>query len=165
MNRIFLGLGTNLGDRERNLQTALEKIKESVGNLASSSSVYETESWGFTSENKFLNMVVEVKTSLKPSGLLGRILMIESQMGRTREGKEYKSRIIDIDILFYNNRILTKKSLTVPHPGLQNRRFVLEPLCEIAPDFIHPVLKKSIGQLLTECKDESKVYKLKSLES
>ena len=162
MNRIFLGLGTNLGDRAKNLQAALEKIIESVGAVASSSSVYETEPWGFASENKFLNMVVEVKTLLKPSGLLGRILMIESQMGRTREGKEYKSRIIDIDILLYNNRILTKSALTVPHPGLQDRRFVLEPLAEIAPDFIHPVYKKSIKDLLIECNDEGKVYKLKS---
>ncbi len=162
MNRIFLGLGTNLGDRGKNLQTAIEKINESVGAVASSSSVYETEPWGFKAESKFLNMVVEVKTLLKPSGLLGRILMIESQMGRTREGKEYKSRIIDIDVLLYDNRILTKNALMVPHPGLQDRRFVLEPLAEIAPDFIHPVSKKSIKELLFECKDDSKVYKLKS---
>ncbi len=162
MRRVYLGLGTNLGDREKNLQSALEKINWNVGAVMVTSSVYETDPWGFTSENKFLNMVAEVKTDLKPSGLLGRILMIETLMGRTREGKEYKSRIIDIDILFYNNRILTKKALTVPHPGLQDRRFVLEPLCEIAPDFIHPVYKKNIKDLLIECKDESKVYKIKS---
>ena len=160
MNRIFLGLGTNLGDREKNLKDALEKINEIAGVVTSSSSVYETEPWGFTAENKFLNMVVEVKTMLRPSGLLGRILMIESQMGRTREGKEYKSRIIDIDILFYNNRILTKKVLKIPHPGLPDRRFVLEPLCEIAPDFLHPVLNKSIKDLLKDCTDSSRPVKL-----
>jgi 2-amino-4-hydroxy-6-hydroxymethyldihydropteridine diphosphokinase len=155
MNRVFLGLGTNLGDREQNLQVALEKIGENIGAVAASSSLYETEPWGFASENKFLNMAVEVRTNLKPSGLLGRILMIESQMGRIREGKEYKSRLIDIDILFYNDRIITKKVLLVPHPGIPERRFVLVPLCEIAPDLIHPVLNKSIRELLDECKDTS----------
>ena len=159
MNRIFLGLGTNLGDRRKNLRTAIEKITENIGEIKSASSVYETDPWGFKSENKFLNMVVEVHTTLKPSGVLGRILMIESLMGRTREGKEYKSRIIDIDILFYNDRILAKKALTVPHQGIHERRFVLEPLCEIAPGYIHPVLKKSIRDLLLECKDETGVFR------
>jgi len=159
MNRIFLGLGTNLGDRRKNLRTAIEKITENIGEIKSASSVYETDPWGFKSENKFLNMVFEVNTTLKPSGVLGRILMIESLMGRTREGKEYKSRIIDIDILFYNDRILAKKALTVPHQGIHERRFVLEPLCEIAPGYIHPVLKKSIRDLLLECKDETGVFR------
>ncbi len=160
MSRIYLGLGTNLGDREKNLKTAIEKIAENIGPVVGSSSVYETEPWGFTAEQKFLNMVVEVKTILKPSGLLGRILMIESLMGRTREGKEYKSRIIDIDILFYENRVIKNKALQVPHPGLTDRRFVLVPLCEIAPNLVHPGLNKNIRKLLDECKDTTVTTKL-----
>jgi 2-amino-4-hydroxy-6-hydroxymethyldihydropteridine diphosphokinase len=160
MKRVYLGLGTNLGDREKNLQIALEKIHENIGSVIVSSSLYETDPWGFTSENKFLNMAAEVKTELTPSGILGRILMIETLMGRTREGKGYKSRIIDIDILFYDSRIINKNVLQVPHPGITDRRFVLEPLCEIAPDLIHPVLKKNIRELLEECKDTTVVKKL-----
>jgi 2-amino-4-hydroxy-6-hydroxymethyldihydropteridine diphosphokinase len=160
MKRVFLGLGTNLGDRKKNLQIALEKIHENIGPVIVSSSLYETDPWGFVSENKFLNMVAEVKTDLTPSGILGRILMIETLLGRTREGKGYRSRIIDIDILFYQSRIIKKKVLQVPHPGLADRRFILEPLCEIAPDLIHPVLNKSIRELLTDCTDTTIVTKL-----
>jgi len=153
MSRVYLGLGTNLGSREENLKNAISKITELIGPVIKSSSVYETEPWGFKAESKFLNMVVEANTRLKPSGLLGRILMIESLMGRTREGKQYKSRIIDIDILFYSDRILNTKVLQIPHPGIPGRRFVLVPLNEIAPSLVHPVLKKTIKELLTECKD------------
>jgi 2-amino-4-hydroxy-6-hydroxymethyldihydropteridine diphosphokinase len=160
MRNVYLGLGTNLGDRTENLETAIEKIRETIGPVVASSSVYETEPWRFKSENKFLNMVIEVKTSLKPSGLLGRMLMIESLMGRIREGNEYKSRIIDIDILFYGDRIIKTKALHVPHPAIPDRRFVLVPLCEISPDYIHPILKKSIQKLLEECQDTSTPIKL-----
>ena len=157
MKRVYLGLGTNLGSREENLKHAIEKIEEYIGPVVKASSVYETEPWGFSSENQFLNMAVEIETSLKPSGLLGRLLMIESMLGRLREGKEYKSRIIDLDILLYDKQIITKGDLTIPHPRLHERKFVLVPLCEIAPDIIHPVLEKSISELLKECKDKSKV--------
>lgn len=160
MSRAYLGLGTNLGERMDNLKNATEKITELIGSVIRSSYVYETDPWGFASENKFLNMVVEVKTSLKPSGLLGRIMMIETLMGRTREGIEYKSRIIDIDILFYENHIINNKALQVPHPGIPDRRFVLVPLCEIAPKLIHPIMKKSVTELLSECKDKSEIIRV-----
>jgi 2-amino-4-hydroxy-6-hydroxymethyldihydropteridine diphosphokinase len=159
MKRVFLGIGTNLGDRENNLKKAVEKIEEFIGRINASSSVYETEPWGFRSENDFLNMAVEVETELKPSGLLGRLLMIESLLGRLREGKEYASRIIDIDILFYGDNIIETKALTVPHPRIPERKFVLVPLCEIAPDLVHPVIKKSIQTLLKKCPDKNKVRK------
>ena len=106
-------------------------------------------------------MVVEVGTALNPSGLLGRILMIESLLGRLREGPGYQSRIIDIDILFYEDRIIKTKALTIPHPRIPQRRFVLVPLCEIAGDLVHPVLRKNIKSLLKECPDKSRVKKVK----
>jgi len=159
MKRIFIGIGTNLGDREVNLKKAVMLIEEHMGPVKIASSVYETEPWGFQSKNNFLNMVVEAETRLSPSGLLGRALMIESLLGRLREGKAYKSRIIDIDILLYNNRIIKKKVLVIPHPLMHERKFVLVPLCEIAGNLIHPVFGKSIRELLEACPDKSKVIK------
>lgn len=160
MESVYLGIGSNLGDRESNLRNAVEKLGEYAGKILKVSSVYETEPWGFKSDEKFLNMVVELETSLKPSGLLGRLLMIESMMGRLREGKQYSSRIIDIDILFYGNLGCYTKALEIPHPKLHERKFVLAPLAEIVPDLVHPVLKKSITQLLSECSDKGNVIRL-----
>ena len=151
---IFLGLGTNLGDREKNLSMAVDRIGEVIGKVIECSSVYETELWGFQSENRFLNMVVKVRSSLRPSGLLGRILMIEAQLGRLRSGKGYKSRTIDIDILLYGSEVIMKEELEIPHPRIPVRKFVLEPLCELAPDMIHPVLKETFAELLAKCGDE-----------
>jgi len=157
MKSIILGIGTNLGDKTANLKTALGSINENIGRVVRTSSVFETDPWGFSSEDQFLNMVAEVESKLKPSGLLGRILMIEARMGRLRDGKEYSSRLIDIDILFIGDKILDTKSLVIPHPQLHERKFVLVPLAEIMPDFVHPVLKKDIKTLLRECKDKGKV--------
>ena len=160
MKTVFLGIGTNLGEREENLRRAITLIGEHIGIITRVSSVYETEPWGFKSETTFLNMVAMVETKLTPSGLLGRILMIEAMMGRLREGKAYMPRVIDIDILFFGSRIFENKVLTSPHPRIQERRFVLVPLSEIAGDLVHPVFKKSIQELLKKCKDKSEVLKL-----
>ena len=157
MTRTFLGLGSDTGDRIKNLSDALAHIEKSIGKTIRSSSVYETEPWGFESEMKFLNQVVEVETELNPSGLLGRILRIEAEMGRLRDRTGYSSRIIDVDILFYKDEIIDYASLQIPHPRLHERKFVLVPLNEIAPDLIHPVYNKKICILLKECKDESEV--------
>ena len=157
MKTVFLGIGTNLGDKEDNLKKALVMIEESIGHIVASSSIYETEPWGFECRHEFLNMVVLVKTDLKPSGLLGRILMTEARMGRLREAKKYSSRIIDIDILLYNKQIIKMVDLVIPHPLMHERRFVLVPLCEIAPEGIHPVFKKTFTKLLEECRDGSRV--------
>jgi|ERR1035437_10865335 2-amino-4-hydroxy-6-hydroxymethyldihydropteridine diphosphokinase len=159
MKIVFLGIGTNLGNRELNLEQAITRIEEFIGPVLMTSSIYETEPWGFQAEDKFLNLVVKAETKLTPSGLLGRILMIESLMGRVRGPNRYSSRLIDIDILVYEEMIIDQESLKIPHPLLQERRFVLVPLCEIASEMIHPVLKKSYAELLEICEDKNEVKK------
>ncbi|NLN31466.1 MAG: 2-amino-4-hydroxy-6-hydroxymethyldihydropteridine diphosphokinase [Bacteroidales bacterium] len=154
---VFLGLGTNLGDREENLRKALLLTGEHMGRIIEESSVYETEPRGFTSRISFLNMAVKLETGLDPSGLLGKALMLETMMGRLRKGKGYNSRIIDIDILLFGNRVIETTDLIIPHPRLHERRFVLLPLSGIAADIIHPVLGKSIAELLKECRDDGKI--------
>ncbi len=157
LHRIFLGLGSNIGERQKYLDEAITQAGKLLGSIEAVSSVYETEPWGFESSDKFLNMVVQLRSELNPSGLLGRIMMIESNIGRVRGGKNYTSRIIDIDILLFGNLIINEKALMVPHPKMAERRFVLVPLCEIAPGVVHPVLRKRISTLLKECSDSSNV--------
>ena len=160
MNKVFLGIGTNLGDREDNLRKALTNIEEHIGRVVSSSSVYETAPWGFDAMDDFLNMVVTVETDYSPSELLKKIVMIESSLGRERNQDRYSSRIIDIDILFYDDLVLKENGLKIPHRLIHERKFVLVPLCEVAPDLIHPLYGKSISVLLDECRDRSKILKL-----
>ncbi|MGF7082937.1 2-amino-4-hydroxy-6-hydroxymethyldihydropteridine diphosphokinase [Mucilaginibacter sp. UYCu711] len=159
MNNVFLLLGSNLGDRKLFLQQAILHIAYDIAPTQKISSVYETQSWGKTDEPDYLNMVVELKTELSAQAILTKILAIEQVMGRVREEK-WGSRIIDIDILYYNDAIINEPGLHVPHPQLHNRRFTLEPLAEIAPDFIHPVLKKNNLWLKNELKDSLIVKKL-----
>jgi 2-amino-4-hydroxy-6-hydroxymethyldihydropteridine diphosphokinase len=159
MKKIFLGIGSNLGDRLEIIDKAKIMIEESIGKIVVCSSVYRTEPWGFESKDEFLNMVLCLETELSASGVLGRILMIESQLGRLRSEKKYSSRNIDIDILFFGNEVVNEDSLKVPHPHLVERKFVLVPLAEIAPAFIHPVLKISMKSLLRTCKDTGEVEK------
>ena len=160
MKKVFLGIGTNLGERETNLKEAVTAIGKNIGTVLKCSSLYETEPWGFKSENQFLNIVVEAETKLTPSGVLGAILMIEAFMGRTRSEKQYSSRVIDIDILLYEDIVIDEISLKIPHPLMHKRRFVLVPLCEIAAELVHPVLKKNIATLLNLCEDKSEVWKI-----
>jgi len=148
-----------MGDRKLNLARARNLIGEKCGELKNISSIYETAAWGNIDQPMFLNQSLEITTPLKPIPLLQQILEIEKQLGRTRHEK-YGPRIIDIDILFYNDEIYNDSLLTVPHPALQYRRFALKPMNELAPNFVHPVLKKTIAQLLEECPDDLPVNKL-----
>ena len=159
MKIVFLGVGSNLGNRENNLEQAVARIVEYIGPVLKSSSIYITEPWGFKAEEEFLNIVVKIGTKLTPSGILGRILMIESLLGRVRDNKQYTSRLIDIDILLYGDIIVDEEILKIPHPLLHKRKFVLVPLCEIESEMIHPVLKKSLAELLESCEDQSEVKK------
>lgn len=159
MKIVFLGIGTNMGMRESNLDNALEKIEEYIGPVIKSSAIYETEPWGFRAKGEFLNIVVKIQTELSPHDLLDKILNIETLLGRIRKKKRYSSRVIDIDILLYDDIIIHEPDLKIPHPLLHERKFVLVPLCEIAPDMIHPVLKKSFSSLLEICEDTGDVKK------
>jgi len=156
---VFLLLGSNLGDKKYNLATAREHIKAAIGEIITSSSIYETAAWGKTNQPAFLNQVIQVKTSVTPEQLLQKINHIESEMGRIRVEK-WGERLIDIDILYYNHEVVQTEKLHIPHPGIPERRFTLMPLTEIAPDFIHPVLQKSNVSLLQLCEDSLEVKPL-----
>ena len=148
----YLSLGSNLGDRADNLRRAIEQIAASVGAVTMQSPIYQTQSWGY-SDDDYLNKTIACETALTPLQLLQTINAIESQMGRIRSGNGYEARPIDIDILFYDNETIDTPTLTIPHPKIALRRFVLQPTADIAPDFVHPTLNKTIRQLLDECED------------
>lgn len=154
----YLLTGANLANREESLAKARELISLHCGDIIAASSLYETAAWGKTDQPAFLNQAVEISTSLTARQLLRRILKAEKQMGRIREEK-YGPRIIDIDILLFGNEKHNYPLLKVPHPEMQNRRFALLPLAEIAAGIIHPVFKKPISQLLAECPDYLDVKK------
>ncbi|WAM31627.1 2-amino-4-hydroxy-6-hydroxymethyldihydropteridine diphosphokinase [Caldicellulosiruptor naganoensis] len=145
---VILALGSNLGDRQRNIETAIEYLKEKV-DIKKVSTIIETEPYGYTQQPKFLNCCLMGKTCLSPFELLEFVLSIEKKMGRERLFK-WGPRNIDIDILFYNSLVIDEENLKIPHPEIQKREFVLLPLSEIAPDFVHPVLKKTVVQLYTD---------------
>lgn len=153
MNTAYLLTGGNMGNREENLAQAREAIQEHCGKIKAASSLYETAAWGKTDQPSFLNQALYIETKLTPRQLLKQLLKIEEEIGRKRKEK-YGPRIIDIDILFFNDEIYDSPSLKIPHPEIQNRRFVLAPLAEIAPEFVHPVLKKSITELLSITGDQ-----------
>ena len=161
MSTAHLLIGGNLGDRKTNLLMAISLINEQCGSLTRSSSVYETEAWGKTDQPSFLNQALEISTSLNARQLMRKILKIEKEMGRVREEK-LGPRIIDVDILLFENEIHDLRFLKIPHPELQNRRFVLVPLAEIDPTLQHPVFKKTIAELLEECPDLLNVKKYNS---
>jgi 2-amino-4-hydroxy-6-hydroxymethyldihydropteridine diphosphokinase len=143
---VYLSLGSNLGDRESNLRTAIEKLGE-VGEVIAVSSLYETEPVEFTAQPWFLNCAVAVRTELMPKLFLSKIQAVERQMGRRRVQPK-GPRTIDIDILLFGNSVISVRQLEVPHPAMHRRRFVLEPLNEIAPDVRHPVFKRTVRELL-----------------
>ena len=158
MNKTYLLLGSNMGDSKKQLSKAIQLIEKQIGKMIRQSGLYTTAAWGNTNQPDFLNQVIVIETPLTSNEMLDIILSIEKIMGRVRTVKN-APRIIDIDILFFNKDIVAQKDLSIPHPEIQNRRFVLIPLNEIAPQFIHPVFKKSIHQLLLVCPDHLNVKK------
>lgn len=156
MNTTFLLIGGNLGDRAGHLGKAVELIRQRIGKIENISAIYETAAWGKIDQPDYLNQVVKVSTRLQPQEALKAILAIENDMGRIRK-KVWEPRLIDIDILFYNEDIIREEHLLIPHPHLQDRRFVLVPLAEIAAELVHPVLKATIKELLDKCPDNLRV--------
>lgn len=159
MNKAYLLIGGNVGDRHKNLEQAAQLIDGQAGKVVERSSVYETAAWGREDQPPFLNQVLHVETEFTPQALLQSILKAELEMGRVRMEK-YGPRTIDIDILLYNDDSVETEDLIIPHPQMHLRRFALMPLAEIAASKIHPLLKKSIDELLLECPDELSVKKL-----
>ncbi|CAL2077510.1 deoxyguanosine kinase [Tenacibaculum sp. 190524A05c] len=153
----YLSLGTNQGNKLENLQRAIDAIAEEVGSVLSIASIYETASWGFDSDN-FYNTCIKVSTYLPPEELIARLLEIEKELGRVRkDSNEYADRLIDLDILLFDDEIIFSKNLIVPHPRMLERKFALAPLAEIANTFIHPIEKKQIGICLKNCSDDSEI--------
>ena len=156
MATVYLSLGTNLGNREENLNKAVSQIEKRIGRISSLSAFYQTAPWGFESQNEFLNIALKVESTLSPVEILRTTQNIETDLGRTlKSNGNYSDRVIDIDILFYDKEIINTPDLVIPHPLLQLRDFVLTPMVEIAPDFSHPIFKKNMTELLSELKNTS----------
>ena len=160
MNKAYLLTGGNEGDRYLNMQQARTNIEHICGQVLQVSSLYETAPWGKTDQPDFLNQVLLIETKWSPQALLKRILQIEEKGGRIRTEKN-APRTIDIDILFYDHLVIHEPGLSIPHPRIAERRFVLEPLNEISPGYVHPVFQKTIHELLLECTDQLAVKKIR----
>jgi 2-amino-4-hydroxy-6-hydroxymethyldihydropteridine diphosphokinase len=149
MNKAYIAFGSNIGDRYRAVEDALFKVEQRGMKITNKSKIYETEPYGYTDQPPFINGAIEVETDLSCRKLLETLLSIESELGRVREIR-WGPRIIDLDILLYNREIHDEQDLKVPHPDMQNRDFVLKPLADLCPDYVHPIFNKTIGELLTE---------------
>lgn len=160
MNLIYLSLGSNLGRRQQHIEEALKLIQNRIGGIEHVSRFYESEPWGFSSAYNFCNCCLALRTTIDPFPLMDRLLEIEQEMGRLREGMGYRDRVIDIDMLFYGDKKMDHPRLILPHPSMGDRRFVLAPLAEIAPLLIHPVAGINITQMLQACTDQSDVVPL-----
>lgn len=162
MYKLVLSTGSNLGDRRNNLEAAAGLLKERIGKLIRSSTIFESPAWGYESRNKYYNQCLIIETDLGPDDCLGLMLGIEQKLGRTRKNGVCTDRIIDIDILFYDDLVLDSVSLKIPHERMAERKFILLPLAEILPDFVHPVLFRTVSELLEACPDELEVVPVKA---
>lgn len=160
MHQLFLGTGGNLGNKQVNFDKVYKHIQNELGTILRCSSIYESTPWGFESNDLFWNQVFWVETLLTPKEILNRIAKIEAKFGRKRTGEGYTSREMDIDILYFNDLVLDTETLTIPHPQIANRLFVLVPLAEIAPDFVHPLLRLTSLEMLKNCGDNSVIKKV-----
>tara|TARA_B110000914_G_C15490836_1_gene460521 strand:+ start:1299 stop:1781 length:483 start_codon:yes stop_codon:yes gene_type:complete len=160
MSKVYFSIGSNKGNRSGLINEAIDKIDIIIGKVLQKSSIYETKSWGFNSNN-FYNICILLESTLTPELILNKILTIEKDMGRLKTTDQYSDRCIDIDILFFDNMIVNSKSLEIPHPRIQLRKFVLTPMLELTPDLIHPILNKSIRQLELECVDKDQPIKVR----
>ncbi|MBT6224689.1 MAG: 2-amino-4-hydroxy-6-hydroxymethyldihydropteridine diphosphokinase [Cryomorphaceae bacterium] len=160
MSKVYFSIGSNKGNRSGLINEAIDKIDIIIGKVVLKSSIYETKSWGFNSNN-FYNICILLESTLTPELILNKILTIEKGMGRLKTTDQYSDRCIDIDILFFDNMIVNSKSLEIPHPRIQLRKFVLTPMLELTPDLIHPILNKSIRQLELECVDKDQPIKIR----
>ena len=160
MSKVYFSIGSNKGNRSGLINEAIDKIDIIIGKVLQKSSIYETKSWGFNSNN-FYNICILLESTLTPELILNKILTIEKDMGRLKTTDQYSDRCIDIDILFFDNMIVNSKSLEIPHPRIQLRKFVLTPMLELTPDLIHPILNKSIRQLELECVDKDQPVKVR----
>lgn len=150
-------MGGNIGDRMAFLESAKTKISLSIGKIDTCSQIYESEAWGVENQNNFLNQALIIQTQLNPEKVLEKCLKIEKSLGRERLEK-WTERVIDIDILYFENEIINDENLTIPHPEIENRRFVLKPLCELSPSYIHPISNKTNHELLKKCQDNLEVW-------
>lgn len=160
MHQVFLSIGGNLGNKRANFDKVYTHIQNESGSIILRSSVYETPAWGFESEDPFWNQVLCIETHLNPSEILENIKKIDAAFGRKRIREGYSSREMDVDILYFDDQIINAENLTIPHPLLHKRLFVVVPLAEIAPDWVHPVLKLTSVEMLDNCEDKSEIKKV-----
>jgi 2-amino-4-hydroxy-6-hydroxymethyldihydropteridine diphosphokinase len=160
MSKIYLILGSNIGNKQQTIEKAIVELEKRIGAIHQKSSMYATEPWGMNTNEIFINQVVALESEFLPLNILKHCLEIEKQFGRTRHSNTYENRTLDVDILFIDQMILNSKDLQIPHPRILERRFVLEPLLEICPDFVHPQLNKTIRQLYNDCADGLRVEKV-----
>lgn len=160
MHKVFLGIGGNIGNKQANFQKVSELIETELGKIIQSSSIYETPPWGFHSDDVFWNQVIVIETKLEAIELLWRIHKIEEDFDRKRGEERYASRPMDVDILYFDDVFMETKNLIIPHPRIPERKFVLVPLCEIAPEFKHPLRRLTNIEMLENCRDDSIIKKV-----
>ena len=164
MHKVYLGIGGNLGNKQKNFKEVYQKVENELGEIVKTSSIYETPPWGFTSDDVFWNSVIKILTVYSPEVLLSKIHLIEKSFGRKRGDENYSSREIDIDILYFDNLYMETDELIIPHSHINKRKFVLVPLAEIAPKLKHPILQLTSTEMLEICKDDSAIKKVSEKE-